>query len=69
VSVCSFVGIGPPTSSPASECVSPLDPKREEQQSLAGEVVVGPNPDDWKGKPGTGIICDVNCICFRLLPF
>jgi hypothetical protein len=35
--------LGPPA--PASQCVSPLDPKGEEQHSLAGERE-GPNSED-----------------------
>ncbi len=40
-----------PTSSPASEVVSPLGPKEGEQHLLAGEGVRGPNLDDWKESP------------------
>jgi hypothetical protein len=40
----------PPVFSPVSECVSPLGPKgAEEQHSLAGVGVGGPNSDDWRG--------------------
>ncbi len=41
-----FVVIGFPIPSPASECVSPLDPKGEEQHSRAGEGVGVPNLDE-----------------------
>ncbi len=38
--------LGHPTPPPASECVSPLDPKGGKQHSLAGEGVGEPNSDD-----------------------
>ncbi len=45
-SLCPFIGIGSPPPQPAR--VSPLDPKGEEQHSLAGEGMGGPNSDGWK---------------------
>ncbi len=45
--VCPFVGIGSPSPFPASECVSPLDPKVE-RSNTPGEDVGVPNSDDWK---------------------
>jgi hypothetical protein len=38
--------LGPPTPSPASECCSPFLGPRRETNSLAGEEVEGPNPDE-----------------------
>jgi hypothetical protein len=39
----------PPTPSPASECVLPLEPKGEGgQHSLAGEGAGGANSNDWR---------------------
>jgi hypothetical protein len=40
--------LGPPTPSPLVSVSPPLDQKGEEQYSLAGEGVGGPNSDDWK---------------------
>ncbi len=40
--------MGPPTPSPASVCFPLWTQRGEEQHSLAGEGVGGPNSDDWK---------------------
>jgi hypothetical protein len=40
--------LGPPTLSPGSECVTPLDPKEGGQHLLAGEGVKGPNSTGQK---------------------
>ncbi len=44
---------------PAGECVFPLGPKkrREEQHSLAGEEVGGPNSEDRKESLALCILC------------
>ncbi len=49
-SVCPFVGMGSPTPSPASQCVSPLGPKGGEQHSFANE---GAQFRQIDRKPGT----------------
>ncbi len=49
-SVCPFVGIGSPTPTPTSQCVSPLGPKGGDQHSLADE---GAQLRQIDRKPGT----------------
>jgi hypothetical protein len=39
--------LGPPTSTPPSGCVSPLDLKGGGATQLAGEGIGGPNSDDY----------------------
>jgi hypothetical protein len=45
--------LGPPTPSPASKCVSPLDPKKGEQHLIAGEGLGGLNSNEWTEIGGT----------------
>jgi hypothetical protein len=50
---------GSPTPLPQASVSAPLDPKGgEEQHSLVGEEVGGPNSDDWKERHS--IFCDEN---------
>jgi hypothetical protein len=65
-SVCPFVGIGNPPP-PERECVSPLDPKGEEHNSLACEEMGGPNSDDWAKSLTLCILCDSKP--HNILPF
>jgi hypothetical protein len=47
-SLCPFVGIRSPHSLPRKRVCPPWTQMREEQHSLAGEWVGGPNSDDWQ---------------------
>ncbi len=62
VPFCPFVGLGPSTPFPASECVSPLGPKGEgEQHSLACEGG-GTNSDDCSESLTLCILCARNSL-------
>jgi hypothetical protein len=54
--VCPIVP-GPPTPSPASECVHPPESKDKGTHSPAGEVVGGPNSDDWRKSLVLCLLC------------
>ncbi len=55
-SVCHSSELGPPTPSPASVCVPPGH-KGQGTQSPAGEVVGGPNSDDWIKSLALCLLC------------